>query len=783
MDHKTPLPSIEKCTNTHLGRPPASLNGERQNRYQQFVDHAADGCYETDLDGVFTFFNNGFCRIFARSRKEIENHHFRDFMDAENGYSAADIFNELDSTDTSAQLVWKIVHPEGEERILEVSAQPIFDGQGNHFGFGGMVRDVTDTIHDREAFIQSKKRVQQLYKESIKAEQRYRSFTKFLPLPLMVQDLDFNIVYTNPAFNGTFGWTTEDLKQNPMAHIPFDVQSITKSSQLRLRQTGEISDLETRCLTKDGRILDVIVDASILYDRDDSACTVITLRDATRAKKDATNAQSLFAIAEALHHYNDLDSLLSFISQMIQNLLGVRHAHIILIDEEKEEYYFKAGQVEEPESYQVFSESRVALDDSYFAGQVITSGQPRFINDVANTNIKFVIPKDRLHNILGVPMKLGHSICGAMVGGNKVDGDFTDEDIVLLKSIAGMVSLPIENTRINDELRQSYEEIKSLNRAKDRIIEHLSHELRTPLSILSASLGMLAGKEYPGPDKLTRILDRSQRNLKRLMDMQAKISDITRDTDSYVPQPIKTLLDLCTDVLEAIAEIEDGQNASQAVRKGIDSFSKPQDMQLQHIHLGSFVAKEIEILRPLIAHRQLDISVHIEGDDCSVNLPPDVLKKIIYGLCRNAVEHTPDGGQIRVYVREFAGKAEFVVEDTGVGITRENQQLIFGHYFTTADISSYGTGTPFGFNAGGSGFDLLRLQVFSEQYHFKITMHSQRCCHIPANEDICPGSTETCSYCDSEKHCQETGGTSFTIQFDSRETIDGPTHHDSSSTI
>ncbi len=461
----------------------------------------------------------------------------------------------------------------------------------------------------------------------------------------------------------------------------------------------------------------------------------------------------------------------------------MRHAHIILVDEEKEEYYFRAGKVQEPESYQVFSESRVALDDSYFAGQVITSGQPRFINDVANTNIKFVIPHGRLHNILGVPMELGHSICGAMVGANKLDGDFTDEDIVLLKSIAGMVSLPIENARINDELRQSYEKIKSLNRAKDRIIEHLSHELRTPLSVLSASLGMLAGKEYPSPDKLTRILDRSQRNLKRLMDMQAKISDITRDADSYVPQSLKALLNLCTDELEAIAEIEAGKNASQAVREGIDSFFKPQDMQLQHIHLGSFVAEEIELLRPLIAHRQLDVSVHIEENNYSVNLPLDVLKKIISGLCRNAVEYTPDGGQIRVYVRESTGKAEFVVEDTGVGITRENQQLIFGHYFTTADISSYGTGTPFDFNAGGSGFDLLRLQVFSEQYHFKITMHSQRCRHIPANEDICPGSTETCSYCDSEKHCHGTGGTSFTIQFDSGDTIDGPTHHDSSSTI
>jgi hypothetical protein len=57
------------------------------------------------------------------------------------------------------------------------------------------------------------------------------------------------------------------------------------------------------------------------------------------------------------------------------------------------------------------------------------------------------------------------------------------------------------------------------------------------------------------------------------------------------------------------------------------------------------------------------------------------------------------------------------------------------------------------------------MQVFAEQFGFKIMFQSYRCPHVPQIEDICPGSTDTCEYCDSPIHCHRSGGTSFTIQF------------------
>lgn len=115
-----------------------------------------------------------------------------------------------------------------------------------------------------------------------------------------------------------------------------------------------------------------------------------------------------------------------------------------------------------------------------------------------------------------------------------------------------------------------------------------------------------------------------------------------------------------------------------------------------------------------------------------------------------------------------------MVTDTGVGITEENQQLIFDNYFTTGDVSQYGTGNPYDFNAGGSGLDLLRMKVFAEQSNFKIILQSYRC-PLPKDSDVCPGSTDACDSCDSPVDFHRSGGTSFTIQFNHKS--DAPDRH------
>jgi hypothetical protein len=140
-------------------------------------------------------------------------------------------------------------------------------------------------------------------------------------------------------------------------------------------------------------------------------------------------------------------------------------------------------------------------------------------------------------------------------------------------------------------------------------------------------------------------------------------------------------------------------------------------------------------------------------------------------LVRNAFENTPDGSRIDVSVRNTVDGPQFEVVDFGVGITPENQRLIFENYFTTSDAMQYSTRRPYDFNAGGRGFDLLRIKIFSERYHFRMRWTSERCACIPGEDDRCPGRIENCAHCRGESDCTASGGTTVTVVFQPAEEL------------
>ena len=108
---------------------------------------------------------------------------------------------------------------------------------------------------------------------------------------------------------------------------------------------------------------------------------------------------------------------------------------------------------------------------------------------------------------------------------------------------------------------------------------------------------------------------------------------------------------------------------------------------------------------------------------------------------------------------------EFEVKDNGVGISEENQRLIFDNFFTAYEPMQYSTRTPYDFNAGGKGFDLLRMKFFSEKYDFKLQMASEPCKKIKQNNIRCPGNIAECDPVITSEDCEQSGGTTMTVQF------------------
>jgi signal transduction histidine kinase len=375
-------------------------------------------------------------------------------------------------------------------------------------------------------------------------------------------------------------------------------------------------------------------------------------------------------------------------------------------------------------------------------------------------------------NMLDVPIQIQGRLIGVLCAVNKKEESFDQPDIDLLTAVANYVALPIENAGIHEELQRSYQEVQSLNRAKDRVIHHLSHELKTPVSILTASLSLLrkrlAGIEDRNWDT---ILDRAQRNLDRLLDMQYEIEDILRKKDYKIYYLLSTLLDACADELELlVAEQIEEKDIIARLRQRIEELFGPHDTKPEEIRLGQFVKDKVRALRPRFAHRRCHVKTRVSGEHL-IWIPPDVLGKIVEGLVRNAVENTPDGGQVLVSVKNGKNGPELGVKDTGIGISEENQRLIFENYFTAYETMQYSSRNPYDFGAGGKGFDLLRMRIFSERYDFKLKMKSQRCRLLADDSEACAGYIEKCVYSGKLKDCLESGGTTVTVQFQSSDRI------------
>jgi signal transduction histidine kinase len=351
--------------------------------------------------------------------------------------------------------------------------------------------------------------------------------------------------------------------------------------------------------------------------------------------------------------------------------------------------------------------------------------------------------------------------------GAKIVGDpYSDEDRDLLETLVNNLIVSLKNARSTEALKAAYEELAVLNRAKDKLIDHLSHELQTPLAVLKTSLKLLQKKLVALPEaQWQRSMMRAERNLQRLVDMQVEVEDILKNPVARNYQAVMGLIDQCADELEVLIAEQTGDSAViERVRQRVEEIFGPKEPVAEDIVLEEFVREKIKKLEPCFAHRHLQLTIDTEKA-AAVHIPPDALEKLVVGLIKNAIEYTPDEGQIEVKVENRGRTVAFSVHDYGVGIVEEHRQRIFEGFFPTQDTMEYSSKSPYDFNAGGKGADLLRLKIFSERFNFKLDMSSSRCRHIPLATDTCPGQISECEFCKTVGDCHLSGETRFTATF------------------
>lgn len=202
-----------------------------------------------------------------------------------------------------------------------------------------------------------------------------------------------------------------------------------------------------------------------------------------------------------------------------------------------------------------------------------------------------------------------------------------------------------------------------------------SHELRTPLSVVMASADLLENDPSITSPFLKQV-----------------IADV-RDE-------VKKMTKLVSDLLFV------ARSDNQALK-----------VKRSKVDIAAFADQTIRLMQPLADKK--NISLIREGEESlTAKLDEQKMKQLLLILVDNAVKYTLEGGKVTVRVQSpAAGKIRLEVEDTGIGISKEDKEKIFDRFFRVDKARSR--------EMGGNGLGLAIAQEIVNLHDGRINVESE----------------------------------------------------------
>ena len=226
---------------------------------------------------------------------------------------------------------------------------------------------------------------------------------------------------------------------------------------------------------------------------------------------------------------------------------------------------------------------------------------------------------------------------------------------------------------------QLFKKVLSLEQNKNNYFVNLSHELRTPLNVLS-SINQLI-KEFTKkdnfitPEKLSYYMGIMDRNCSRLLSLINNLIDHTKiENNSYI------------------------------INK------KDEDI----VYL---VEETVLDMKEYIEEKGLELIFDTDIEEKVIRCDKVDIERCIINLVGNAVKFTPEGGLIEVLLQDLDDKVKIIVKDNGIGISEENQKIIFDRFNQVVDESSE--------QKGGSGLGLTITKQLITLHNGEIYVESE----------------------------------------------------------
>ncbi len=202
--------------------------------------------------------------------------------------------------------------------------------------------------------------------------------------------------------------------------------------------------------------------------------------------------------------------------------------------------------------------------------------------------------------------------------------------------------IPVESDDEIGDLVESFNQMQdslaNLDRMRNDFIANVSHELRTPMTSIGGFIDAILEGVVP-PEK------------------QEKYLGIVRNEITRMNTLVNDLLD--------VARLQSGHTKLDFEREDVNQIA----------------ADCVSKLEPIIRERGLNTVLDFQTKEAYAWVDVPSVTRVFINLIQNAVKFTNSGGTITVHTCLVRGGVQVTVEDTGQGISEEDQKMIFERFF------------------------------------------------------------------------------------------------------